>query len=1370
MATILVVDDRPSNREFLTTLLGYGGHRLLEAGNGAEALEQLRLHRVDLVITDILMPMMDGFELVQQLRRDPRFAALPVIFHTATYSAPEARALADSCGVRCVLPKPCEPEQLLAAVSQVLGLESMPRPAEHEVPGAKERSGAWNVAETLLPYLFELTLVGQEFDQVANQAGESRVSRSQLAAMSRQFSANVERMQRITARASAVLEVGMELAFERSPQRLVELFFAAACDVIESDVAGLGMLQQNESKLSHLRTRGVEPGVFGHDDCAAKGFPGRLLIGHAAIRESSPLAAATVATLPEGHPACRNLLAVPIATAVHNYGWLYFANRRGADDFGEDDERLALILAAKLAVLYENALLYDIVQRRAAELHIEAAERRRSETALRESEAALHYAQMLARLAHVVSGPHGDFERWSTSLPEIVGVEPAELPRTARGWLRLVHAADRKRVDAVFVETARTASRADIEYRLKRGDGATITVRQYIEPLRTDSGDGDPGRWFTTLQDISAQKHAESVLRESELRFRQLAENIREVFWLTDPGKKEMLYVSPAYAQIWGRDPAALIESPQAWLESIHPDDRARVAEAAVTRQTRGDYDEEYRIVRPDGTIRWIRDRAFPVRDETGGVVRIAGVAEDCTEEKQAEVALRESERRFSTLLSNVELISLMLDRSGRITYCNDYFLRLTGWTRDEAIGRDWFEHFVPAEAADARAVFEQLLRDLPAAWHYANEILTRQGGRRMIQWNNTVLRSAAGEVIGTASIGEDVTERLAAEARIRRLNRVYAVLSGINSVIVRVRRKEELFKDACEIAVHDGNFRLAWISIADPRSASPQPVAWAASRETRDSRALPGMIELDAGGRALVDEAVRTRRPAIANELSGDRRFRPAAGEDPQGIRSAAVLPLLVGDEMLGVLGLYSAAPGFFDEEELKLLEELAGDIAFALVHISKSEQLDYVAYFDEITGLANRRLFQEQLAQHLAIAADQDRKLAVIVIDVERFKVINDTLGRQAGDSLLKLFGGRLRSAADDAMLVARIGADHFALLVPDVRFEEDLVRLLDQLREHVLAEPFVLGTHSLRVAVRAGVAVFPADAADGETLLRNAESALHRAKESGERHLFYTPEMTKRISDRLSLENELRLALRREEFVLHYQPKVEVGTRRIVGVEALLRWQSPARGLVPPVRFIPMLEETGLILPVGGWVLERAVDDHRQWLASGLDAPRIAVNVSSLQLRQPDFVATVEQALRRGTGEACIDVEITESVIMEDIEQNIGKLRELSGQGVNIAIDDFGTGYSSLSYLAKLPVHALKIDRSFIVTMLDDPDTMTLVGTIISLAHSLRLIVVAEGVENEEQAKILRLVRCDEWQGYHFSKPLPVAELLPLLMPRK
>jgi EAL domain-containing protein (putative c-di-GMP-specific phosphodiesterase class I) len=312
-------------------------------------------------------------------------------------------------------------------------------------------------------------------------------------------------------------------------------------------------------------------------------------------------------------------------------------------------------------------------------------------------------------------------------------------------------------------------------------------------------------------------------------------------------------------------------------------------------------------------------------------------------------------------------------------------------------------------------------------------------------------------------------------------------------------------------------------------------------------------------------------------------------------------------------------------------------------------------------------------------------------------------------------------------------------------------------------MLSRPFTVENRELRLSFKCGIALFPGDGGDAETLLKNAEAALKKTRASGERYLFYAPQMNARVAEILGLENKLRVAIAEQQFVLHYQPCVDLKSNRMTGMEALMRWDSPELGLMDPSRFIPILEETGLIIDAGKWVLEKAMSDYERWLTEDLQPLRIAVNISALQLRQKDFTSRVEKAFQNGRGGLLhLDLEITESVIMEDIERYIPKLQAIKEMGVGIAIDDFGTGYSSLSYLAKLPVTALKIDRSFVENMVANADSMAIVSTIISLAHALNLKVIAEGVEAEDQLHLLKLLKCDEIQGYLFSRPKPPEEI--------
>jgi len=765
--------------------------------------------------------------------------------------------------------------------------------------------------------------------------------------------------------------------------------------------------------------------------------------------------------------------------------------------------------------------------------------------------------------------------------------------------------------------------------------------------------------------------------------------------------------------------------------------------------------------LRPDGSIRWMQARGFPVRDDAGKTVRIAGVAEDITERKLVADELRESDRRFSDMLGNVELMSIMLDRGARVTYCNDYFLRLTGWQREQVLGQNFIELFIPPDlVGELWEVKLALHANLPTAWHHENEILTRAGERRLIRWNNSVLRSGIGDVIGTASIGEDITERKRAEIGIKHLNRIYAVLSGINTLILHVRDRDELFKEACRIAVEQGGFRMALICIADRSAMKIVPVASAG----KDEDLLTAIKDLLSSSErvpvTMVARAMREKKAIVSNDSQSDPQVLLGKKYAECGVRSVAVLPLMASNEPVGVLALYASEIEFFHEEEIKLLTDLTSNISFALDHIEKEKKLNYLAYYDVLTGLANRSLFLERLAPYMRSAVSSGHKLALFLIDLERFKNINDSLGRPAGDALLRQVAEWLTRNVGDANLLARVGADHFAVVLPDVKQEGDVTRLLEKTMEALPQHPFQLNDAEFRIAAKIGVALFPDDGANADTLFKNAEAALKKTKTSGDRYLFYTQKMTETVASKLTLENQLRQALEKGEFVLHYQPKVSLANGKLTSAEALIRWNDPRTGLVPPGRFIPVLEETGLIYEVGRWALHKAIEDYLRWRNAGLAAVPIAVNVSPLQLRHRNFIAEIKGAIGIDAHAAAgLELEITESLIMEDVKHSIASLQAIRAMGVSIAIDDFGTGFSSLSYLSKLPVDTLKIDRSFVNDMTTAPEGLALVSTIINLARSLKLKVVAEGVETEEQSRLLRLLSCDEMQGYLFSKPVPI-----------
>jgi diguanylate cyclase (GGDEF)-like protein/PAS domain S-box-containing protein len=1213
VAKILVVDDLAENRELVVTLINYRGHQALEAADGAEALALVRSERPALVISDILMPSMDGYEFVRQLRADPEIADTEVIFYSAHYREREARSLAKTCGVSRVLVKPCEPQEILLAIDQALSHAPAPEPAAAGEADAAPTTDIQGVQGT------------QEFD------------REHLRLLTNKLSEKVIDLEAANRRLDALTDFNLQLASEREPHLLLEKVCRGARDLIGATYALVCVAGKCNGKAAGelaFFTSGIDPQLASQLQVpdVDRGALGETRAKRVSQRMTLEDGDATGVGLPPGFPPMVTCLMAPVASLTHAYGWICLANKLGSPQFSDEDERILSILAAQVGRIYENSSLLAELQRYAELLKLEIIERKRAADELRTSEAGLHHAQLLAKLTHVITGPQGVFESWPDTMPQMIGVDTGPMVKNTQEWLNMVHPDDRGRFLDKVKEVGDKGERIDFEYRLQRKDGAWLQIRQVMEPIPLAESDGAE-RMFNTMQDITEQKQ----VREERL----------------------------------------------------------------------------------------------------------------------------ESDRRFKAMLGNMELVSLMLDCDARITYCNDYLLHLTGWTLEEVLGQNWFELFIPPERDEARSVFATLLANQPSALHFENEILTRAGARRLIRWNNTVLRSTSGDVIGSASIGEDITDSKEAEKKIIRLNRVFAVLSGINALIVRVHNRDELFEGACRIAVDLGKFKMAWIGSVNRETMTLVP-ATMASADPTFLELIQGSLSLRdeaTGGRHLAVRAVKEQAAMVNNDLRSGAQSIFAPDRMARGILSMAFLPIVVSNQAVGVLAFYSSEAGFFDAEELALLNELAGDIGFALDHIEKEERLNYLAYYDELTDLPNRSLFLEQISQRLRTRSSDSTTLALALVDIDRFQIINETLGRQAGDELLKLVAQRLQQSDIGFETVACVGVNCFGVLLRDPRDVQSIAHSLEQLLRDCFTKPFVLRGSELRVAGKVGVALYPQDGSDTETLYRHAETALKRARGAVESLLFYAPAMNTRVAEALNLESRLRTAVELGQFVLHYQPKVSLATGKLTSLEALIRWNDPQTGLVPPAQFIPILEEIGLIYDVGRWALHQALADNLRWRTTGLTSVRVAVNVSPLQLRHRGFIGELRQAIGGDAQIAAgLELEITESMIMDDIPLKIASLQEIRDMGITIAIDDFGTGFSSLSYLSKLPVDTLKIDRSFVMDMTEGPQGLALVSTIIGLAHALKLKVVAEGVETEEQARLLRLLTCDEMQGYLFSKPLP------------
>ncbi len=439
---------------------------------------------------------------------------------------------------------------------------------------------------------------------------------------------------------------------------------------------------------------------------------------------------------------------------------------------------------------------------------------------------------------------------------------------------------------------------------------------------------------------------------------------------------------------------------------------------------------------------------------------------------------------------------------------------------------------------------------------------------------------------------------------------------------------------------------------------------------------------------------------------------------------------------------------------------------LAMILIWRKLDRRIQALANYDSVTGLPNRNLLHDRISQAISYARRYDKITAILFIDLDDFKVVNDSLGHNVGDQLLRELGMRLTACVREMDSVARLGGDEFVILLTGMAHRDGVVFIAEKVLES-LSRPFLLEGHEVFISSSIGIATFPKDGENEATLLKHADSAMYHAKKRGKGHYqFYAAEMNELALERLSLVNDLHRALARDEFVLHYQPQVDMKTGKITGVEALVRWQHPQKGMVPPAKFISAAEETRLILPLGEWVLHTACEQAVKWHRKGYDIT-IAVNISALQVEEQRLVELVDDALRQtGINPKYLELELTENVLIERSDAIFRIFQQLREKGVHMAIDDFGTGYSSLSYLSKLPIDKLKIDRSFVRDIAEDADYRAIVAAIISMSHSLRLKAIAEGVETRAQEELLRRMDCDEMQGFLFSKAVPAEEISAML----
>ncbi|TIQ40114.1 MAG: EAL domain-containing protein [Mesorhizobium sp.] len=677
-----------------------------------------------------------------------------------------------------------------------------------------------------------------------------------------------------------------------------------------------------------------------------------------------------------------------------------------------------------------------------------------------------------------------------------------------------------------------------------------------------------------------------------------------------------------------------------------------------------------------------------------------------------------------------------------------------------DMIGLTDFDLHAPELARKFRAIEEIVLRSGQPMIDKEEFIVDASGAGKWVSSTKVPLRNARDEIIGLVGIAHDVTARKQAD-----------ILRDGQAHILEMIAMSALLEDVLDRLMRLVESQLTGIFgsvLLLDKDGSHLRHGGAPSLAKDYTTAVDGIAIGPKVGSC--GTAVYRREPVIVSDIMQDplwEDYRHVVA--PFGYRSCWSTPILSHQgAVLGVFAMYSMTVREPTEAETQLIDFTTRIAGIAIERKLAEDQIHFMANHDVLTGLPNRALLEDRLSQALLYAQRYERWVTVVFIDLDNFKLVNDTLGHNAGDVLLKTVANRMVECVRSTDTVVRLGGDEFVIVLFDQPTDVDLISETLQKIRSAIAEPVHLGRHRLRATASIGIANYPKDGTGPDQLLANADAAMYRAKEFGRDNFqFYAPEFNTRAHEKFVLQEELRNALARSEFILLYQPQVDLRSGDVFAVEALLRWKHPTRGMVAPNAFIPTAEETGLIVPIGDWVLHEACRQNKAWQDAGLPPLTVCVNVSARQFREPNLIGRVVNALKDSGLEARhLELEVTESLIMQDVELAVATMNALQGLGVQISIDDFGTGYSSLSALKTFPVARLKIDKSFIRDLAADESDQAVASAVISLGQNLHLRVIAEGVETDDQVAFLRRNNCDEMQGYHFSKPVSALGIAKLL----
>jgi diguanylate cyclase (GGDEF)-like protein/PAS domain S-box-containing protein len=863
-----------------------------------------------------------------------------------------------------------------------------------------------------------------------------------------------------------------------------------------------------------------------------------------------------------------------------------------------------------------------------------------------------------------------------------------------------------------------------------------------------------------TIVDITERKRGEEALSAAKGQLEMLIQSSPLAIYTRDTNGLLTSW-NVAAEKMYGWTGSEVIGKP---LPSV-PDEERASSDELRRRLLNGEafIKQESRRRRRDGTTIYIDAFLSPLRDFSGKIAGIMTVAADITERRQAEIAVKESEERYRAVFQNAAVGITRVGLDGVLADFNQKFSDMLGYTRDELTGKAIKDITHPDDYGHGAGFRSALSRGGIKSATGEKRYLRKDGS---IIWARRTMSTACdadGKPQYVISVVEDVTDRRQAGLRQTLEHAVTRLLSDADRSSGIISKVIQIIGEAFSCA-----YGAYWIQDQHAQVMACSETWSVPSAEIKEfaesNRQFRHPLNQSGG---LFMRAWNSGEPVWVSDVTQDTEFRRASVAAKAGLKGAFAFPIRSGNDTLGVMEFFSHVSRPPDEALLLSTRAIGSQIGLFIARKQAEERIIRLAHYDELTGLANRNMFGQCLNHALARARRNGKLLAVLFIDLDRFKNINDTLGHDAGDRVLKEVAERLQGCLRASDTIGRLGGDEFVVLLEEMP-QPVYCGTVAQKILATIAKPVTVGEQNFQLTASIGISAYPADGEDAQNLLKNADVAMYRAKEQGKNNYqFYSAQMNVHSLEHLEMESDLRRALERNEFLLHYQPKVDVVSGRITGMEALVRWQHPGKGLIPPLQFIPLAEETGLIVPIGEWVLKTACARNKSWHEQGLPPLRVAVNLSARQFAHEGLLQDVENILHEtGLDPTLLELEITESLVMQNPARAVKRLNELKAMGIHLSIDDFGTGYSSLSNLKHFPIETLKIDRSFIRDLPADADDSAITLAILAMAHSLKLKVIAEGVETVEQLNFLRDHLCDEVQGYYFSKPLSELEFAALV----